>query len=54
MKFSRAALAFAFTGLSLAAPLAAQAQQITGAGSTFGAPIYSKWVRLPRLPLALS
>ena len=43
MKFSRAALAIAFTSLSLATPLVAQAQQITGAGSTFGAPIYSKW-----------
>ena len=39
MKLSRTAFAIAFTGLSFAA----QAQQITGAGSTFGAPIYSKW-----------
>ncbi len=39
MKLSRAALALAFASASLAA----HAQQITGAGSTFGAPIYAKW-----------
>ncbi len=39
MKFSRAALAVAFVGCSLAA----SAQQITGAGGTFPAPVYAKW-----------
>ena len=39
MKLTRAALALAFASASLAA----HAQQITGAGSTFGAPIYAKW-----------
>jgi phosphate transport system substrate-binding protein len=39
MKFTASALAIALAGF--AAP--AMAQQITGAGSTFGAPIYGKW-----------
>ncbi len=39
MKLSRAALAVAFAGFSLAA----SAQQITGAGGTFPAPVYAKW-----------
>ena len=39
MTLSRMAIALAFAGFSLAA----HAQQITGAGSTFGAPIYAKW-----------
>lgn len=43
MKFSTAAMALALAGISVAAPAQAQAQQITGAGSTFGAPIYGKW-----------
>ncbi|MDE2198075.1 MAG: phosphate ABC transporter substrate-binding protein PstS [Rhodospirillales bacterium] len=44
MKFSSTALAIAMAGLAAAAPIAAHAQQqITGAGSTFGAPIYGKW-----------
>lgn len=38
-----AALAIAWGGLSLVAIAPAQAQQVTGAGSTFGAPIYGKW-----------
>ena len=39
MKFSRAAVAVAFAGWSVAA----SAQQITGAGGTFPAPVYAKW-----------
>jgi phosphate transport system substrate-binding protein len=41
MKFATSMFALAL-GLGATA-VAAQAQQITGAGSTFGAPIYSKW-----------
>jgi phosphate transport system substrate-binding protein len=37
------ALGCIFAGLLAAAPLAAQAQQITGAGATFPAPVYAKW-----------
>ncbi len=39
MKISRAALAAVFAGFSFAAG----AQQITGAGGTFPAPVYAKW-----------
>ena len=39
MKLSRAALTVVFAGFSLAA----SAQQITGAGGTFPAPVYAKW-----------
>jgi phosphate transport system substrate-binding protein len=44
MKLTTAALALALAGLSI--PAQAQTtgvQQVTGAGSTFGAPIYGKW-----------
>jgi len=41
MKLTKTALAVAFAGLLAAG--AAQAQSITGAGSSFGAPIYGKW-----------
>ena len=37
------ALGFIFAGLLATAPLAARAQQITGAGATFPAPVYAKW-----------
>jgi phosphate transport system substrate-binding protein len=38
------AVALALAGLAMAAPLAAaSAQQITGAGATFPAPVYTKW-----------
>jgi phosphate transport system substrate-binding protein len=39
MRFVASALAIALAGFSVGA----QAQQITGAGSTFAAPIYAKW-----------
>jgi phosphate transport system substrate-binding protein len=39
MKFATVALAIGLSGLTVAA----QAQQITGAGATFPAPIYAKW-----------
>ena len=39
MKLSRTALAIAFAGVSLTAG----AQEITGAGGTFPAPVYAKW-----------
>jgi phosphate transport system substrate-binding protein len=43
MRFSVAVALSAGAGVALCAPLAAQAQQITGAGSTFAAPLYQKW-----------
>ena len=44
MKFVVAAVALGLVGFTVAAPVTqAQAQQITGAGSSFAAPIYSKW-----------
>ena len=49
MKLSRTAIALAFTGVSLAA----QAQQITGAGSTFAAPIYAKWGEAAKAALGI-
>lgn len=41
MEFHRTMLVAAATGVSFAA--AAQAQEITGAGATFPAPVYAKW-----------
>jgi phosphate transport system substrate-binding protein len=41
MKFATTALVITMTGVSFALP--AQAQQITGAGATFPAPVYAKW-----------
>lgn len=43
MKIASTALALGLAGLVAAPFAAAQAQQITGAGSTFAAPIYAKW-----------
>lgn len=44
MKFAVTAVAMSLAGFSVAVPMAqALAQQITGAGSSFAAPIYSKW-----------
>jgi phosphate transport system substrate-binding protein len=44
MKFAVAAVALGLAGLTVVAPAGqAMAQQITGAGSSFAAPIYSKW-----------
>ena len=44
MKFSRTAIAIAMAGAALAAlPACGRAQQITGAGGTFPAPVYAKW-----------
>jgi phosphate transport system substrate-binding protein len=42
MKFATAALALGLAGFAVAAG-SAQAQQITGAGATFPAPVYTKW-----------
>ena len=42
MKFNRAALAVALAGAAFAAS-PVSAQQITGAGATFPAPVYAKW-----------
>jgi phosphate transport system substrate-binding protein len=42
MKFAVTAVAIGLAGFTVSA-LPAQAQQITGAGSSFAAPIYSKW-----------
>src|SRR4051812_20940322 len=44
MKSAATAMALGLAGLAIAAPTGrAMAQQITGAGSSFAAPIYSKW-----------
>ncbi|HYZ22127.1 MAG TPA: phosphate ABC transporter substrate-binding protein PstS, partial [Rhodopila sp.] len=44
MKFAATALAISLAGFMVAAPAQqATAQQITGAGSSFAAPIYGKW-----------
>ena len=43
MKILSKTMMLALIGSVCAAPTLVQAQQITGAGSTFGAPIYSKW-----------
>jgi phosphate transport system substrate-binding protein len=42
MKIAVAALAFGLAGVSVA-PGSARGQQITGAGATFPAPVYTKW-----------
>ena len=42
MKIAVTALAFGLAGFAVAAG-SAQAQQITGAGATFPAPVYTKW-----------
>ena len=42
MKIAIAALAFGLAGFAVATG-SAQAQQITGAGATFPAPVYTKW-----------
>lgn len=43
MKLTTMVLAIALAGLGNAAEAQAQSRQITGAGSTFAAPIYQKW-----------
>ncbi len=43
MNFITKALAVTLAGFTLAAPAALRAQQITGAGATFPAPVYAKW-----------
>ena len=44
MKIAATALALGLAGWAVAAPAgSAQAQQITGAGATFPAPVYTKW-----------
>ena len=49
MKFAVAVMAMGLAGLSVAAlPCTARAQQITGAGATFPAPIYTKWGELAK------
>jgi len=49
MKLASTALAIALAGFSFAA----QAQQITGAGSSFAAPIYGKWAEAAAAPTGL-
>jgi phosphate transport system substrate-binding protein len=43
MKFATTALAVALAGFTFAVAPGAHAEDITGAGSTFGGPIYAKW-----------
>ncbi|MCW3476106.1 phosphate ABC transporter substrate-binding protein PstS [Limobrevibacterium gyesilva] len=43
MKLVTTALAITLAGLTAAAPVAVRAQQVTGAGATFPAPVYAKW-----------
>ena len=49
MKLSRAAITVAFAGLSYAAA----AQQITGAGGTFPAPVYAKWAEAAKAAIGI-
>jgi len=49
MKLTTTALAIALAGVSIAA----QAQQITGAGSSFAAPIYGKWAEAAAAPTGI-
>jgi phosphate transport system substrate-binding protein len=49
MKLASTALAIVMAGVSFAA----QAQQITGAGSSFAAPIYGKWAEAASAPTGL-
>ena len=49
MKISTTALAIALAGISFVA----QAQQITGAGSSFAAPIYGKWAEAASAPTGI-
>ncbi len=51
MKLTTTALAATLAGFSFAA--GAQAQQITGAGSSFAAPIYGKWAEAAAAPTGL-
>jgi phosphate transport system substrate-binding protein len=51
MKFATTALAVALAGFTVVGT--ASAQQITGAGSTFGAPIYSKWAEAAAGPTGI-
>jgi phosphate transport system substrate-binding protein len=51
MKLTTTALALTLAGFSFVA--GAQAQQITGAGSSFGAPIYGKWAEAAAKPTGL-
>jgi phosphate transport system substrate-binding protein len=51
MKLTTTALALTLAGFSFVA--GAQAQQITGAGSSFAAPIYSKWAEAAAKPTGL-
>jgi phosphate transport system substrate-binding protein len=51
MKFVTTALAVTLAGFTVVGT--ASAQQITGAGSTFGAPIYSKWAEAAAAPTGI-
>lgn len=54
MKFAVAALAIGLAGFSVAAVSgSAQAQQITGAGATFPAPIYTKWGEMAKSAIGI-
>src|ERR1700722_11460344 len=51
MKFVTAALAVTLAGFTVVGT--ASAQQVTGAGSTFGAPIYGKWAEAAATPTGI-
>ena len=51
MKFVTTALAVTLAGFTVVGT--ASAQQITGAGSTFGAPIYGKWAEAAATPTGI-
>ena len=53
MKLASTALVIALAGVSVAVPVAARAQAITGAGSSFAAPIYGKWAEAAAKPTGL-
>ncbi len=48
MKFAVTALAIGLAGAAVVGPVDAHAQQITGAGATFPAPVYTKWGELAK------
>jgi phosphate transport system substrate-binding protein len=53
MKNALTALALGLAGFAIAASGSAQAQQITGAGATFPAPIYTKWGELAKAAIGV-
>src|SRR6478672_11254937 len=54
MKFAATALAIGFAALSMPTVSgSARAQQITGAGATFPAPVYTKWGEMAKAAIGI-